>query len=319
MKILHEFDYKRPESLEEALAILGEHGDKAVPLAGGTDVVVNMKYRGMLQLVPGAGTRDAMWPAAGRVPAIQQPEVIVSINSIDGLKGVSRDEDPTRIGPLTTMTEYAGLDDVPPGLMGLKDAATIMGSPLIRNRATIGGNILNARPAADTAVAVLALGAQFVLARTGGTRKVPASEFFTGPGKSVREPEELLTAIEIPTADKEGSAYLRVGNRRQLEIALVGAAAWLEVDGEGLVSDARIALGAVAPTPVLSEPATAALVGKKPGEETFAAAAAAARGQVKPIDDFRGSAAYRLELVESLVTRALEIAHDRIGKGGAAR
>jgi CO/xanthine dehydrogenase FAD-binding subunit len=147
---------------------------------------------------------------------------------------------------------------------------------------------------------------------------VDIAAFFTGPGRSVRRADELLVGIDVPAAKGQGSAYVRMGNRKQLEIALVGAGAWLEIDKTTRkITAARISLGAVGPKPLLAPLAASGLVGMFPDAEAFAAAGRTARGEVKPIDDFRGSAGYRLELVETLVQRALAIAVSRaLGKGG---
>ena len=319
MRILHEFSYERPRCLGEALALLGEHGAALSPLAGGTDLVVNMKMRSILQITERAGATDARWPAARRVPPIQTPRVVMSLAELEELEGVAIDGGLVRVGPTTTMAALADAGALPATLGALRDAAAIMGSPLIRNLATVGGNVMNARPAADTAVALLACGAQLSLeSKADGARLVDLASFFTGPGRSVRRGDELLTRIEATAAPGQGSAYERLGNRRQLEIALVGAAAWLALDGgTGKITAARIALGAVGPTPLLAGDAAASLIGKAPGDAAFEAAGKTARGEVKPIDDFRGTAAYRLELVQALVRRALEGAAARaIGKGG---
>jgi CO/xanthine dehydrogenase FAD-binding subunit len=318
MKILHEFSYARPGSLREALALLEEHGAALSPLAGGTDLVVNMKMRGILQVTEKGGTPEAKWPAARRVPAIQTPGVVMSLAGLPALRGVRAGRGRVRIGPTTTMAELAACADLPPALAAVRDAAAIMGSPLIRNLATIGGNVVNARPAADTAVALLALDAKLALASRSGKRDLPIASFFTGPGRSVRRADELLVGIEAPAARGQGSAYVRMGNRRQLEIALVGAAAWLQVEKRTrTITAARISLGAVGPKPLLALQAASELVGKRADAEAFGAAARTARGEVAPIDDFRGSAAYRLELVEALVGRALAQAAERaLGKGG---
>jgi CO/xanthine dehydrogenase FAD-binding subunit len=320
MRILHEFIYERPGSLDEALALLERHGASLSPLAGGTDLVVNMKMRGILQITPKAGTPDAKWRAARRVQPIHQPAVVMSLADLPGMTGVRAGGGRAWIGPSTTMTFLASCGQVPAALGAIVDAAAVMGSPLIRNRATIGGNIMNARPAADTAVAFLAIGGSLELASARGKRSVDIGSFFTGPGRSVRREDELLVGLEAGAADATGSAYHRMGNRRQLEIALVGAAASLRIDpGSGTIAAARIALGAVGPTPLLAQKAASGLIGAKPTAEAFAAAARAARLDVKPIDDFRGSAAYRLELVETLVQRALATAAARaLGKGARA-
>lgn len=318
MRILHEFSYERPGSLREALALLEKHGAALSPLAGGTDLVVNMKMRGILQVTEGAGTPAAKWPAARRVPAIQRPAVVMSLAEIRKLRGVTTGEGFVRVGPTTTMSGLAACGDLPPALGAVRDAAAIMGSPLIRNLATVGGNVVNARPAADTAVALLALAAKLELASASGRRTVPIASFFTGPGRSVRRADELLVGIKVPAAKRQGSAYERIGNRRQLEIALVCAAAWLELEPRtGKIAGARLSLGAVGPTPLLAPAAASLLVGRRADAEAFAAAAKAAREEAAPIDDFRGSAAYRLELVETLVARALAAAAGRAaGKGG---
>jgi CO/xanthine dehydrogenase FAD-binding subunit len=310
--ILHDFGYQRPGTLGEALAILEEYGDGASPLAGGTDLVVEMSYRSMLQLVKGAGSETAEFATAAKVPPMRRPEVVVSLADLAELGGVSEGHGVLRVGALTTMAEFAAQAEIPPAVWALRDAAEIMGSPLIRNRATIGGNLVHGRPAADTAVAILALSGRLELASARKSRWVDISAFFTGPGQNVRRPDELLICVELPCFSDAGSAYLRQGTRRQLEIALVGAASWLRLDpSSGVVDDARIALGAVAPTPILATEAANSLLGRDPTTEALSAAAALAREEAKPIDDFRGSAAYRLELIEVLVRRSLGMAISR--------
>ncbi len=318
MPILYDFSYERPKNLADALALMAEHGNEARPIAGGTDVVVNMKYRGILQLVDGAGTEGARYPAARRVPPIDRPKVLVSLAELDDLVGVSVADDTVTVGPRTTMTQFAAREELPAGVEALRDAASIMGSPLIRNRATIGGNLVNARPAADTAVALIALGAELTLANHQGSRQVNADEFITAPGKTVRKPDELVTSIEIPIGPVHGSAYLRQGTRKQLEIALVGVASSIKLDPEsGAIADARICLGAVGPTPLLALQAGKEMVGEQPSPALFVRAAEVARSEAKPIDDFRGSAAYRLDLIEVMTRRTLETSVARAkGQGG---
>jgi CO/xanthine dehydrogenase FAD-binding subunit len=313
MRILHDFEYERPPDLHAALELLSRYGDRARPIAGGTDVVIGLKYRSMLQLAD-----PDVFPAASRAPKLMRPDVVVSLADLADLRGIAVEGDTVRVGARTTMTEIADSDHLPPALAALADAAGAMGSPLIRNRATIGGNLAHARPAADTAVATVTVGARYELASLEGRRWVEAPDFFTGPGETVKRPHELLTAVEMRHGRGQGSAYLRQGTRRQLEIALASAAAWVELDERtGQVTAARIGLGAVGPTPLLAPAAAKVLVGKRPDAETTLAAATAARSETKPIDDYRGSAAYRLELVEVLVRRAIEIAVSRArGEGG---
>jgi carbon-monoxide dehydrogenase medium subunit len=307
MRILHDFEYKRPANLQAALMLMKEYGERARPIAGGTDLVIGMKYRSMLQLAD-----ETKFSAAARAPKLTRPDVVVSLAALPELRGITPEAKAVRVGPATTMTEIAESGSFPPALMALVDAAAAMGSPLIRNRATYGGNLVHARPAADTAVATITIGGRLDLASVRDRRWVDATDFFTGPGETVKKPSELLVGIELPFGSDEGSAYLRQGTRRQLEIALASAAAWVKLDpSSGKVSDARIGLGAVAPTPILAPRAAKSLVGKPPNDETLGAAAATARSEVKPIDDYRGSAAYRVEIVEVLVRRALSTAVSR--------
>lgn len=313
MRILHDFEYQRPADLDAALELLSQYGDKARPIAGGTDVVIGLKYRSMLQLAD-----PDVFPAASRAPKLMRPDVVVSLADLAELQGITAQTDTVIVGARTTMTEIANSRQLPSALAALSDAAAAMGSPLIRNQATIGGNLVHARPAADTAVATVTLGARYELASVEGRRRVDAPAFFTGPGETVKRPDELLTSIELPHGPGQGSAYLRQGTRRQLEIALASAAAWIELDEtSGKVTGARIGLGAVGPTPVLAPAAAKALIGKQPDDDNVCGAAAVARSEAKPIDDYRGSAAYRLELVETLVRRAIQIAVSRAhGEGG---
>jgi len=315
MRILHDFRYERPSSLEEALALLEEHGAEARPLAGGTDVVVGMKHRSMLQLVGEAGTDRSRFPAAGRVPPIDRPGVLISLADLTDLARITVAEDLVTVGPRATMTQIVATQGMPAALAALTDAAAIMGSPQIRNRATVGGNLVNARPAADTAVAAIALGARITLASAGGSRTVEADGFITAPGETVRRPDELVTAMELPFGPGQGSAYVRQGTRRQLEIALVGAASWVEIDpGSGDVAAARICLGAVGPTPICAPGAARSLEGGPPTAERIGRAAEIAEGEARPIDDYRGSAAYRREVVGVLVRRTLAAALERAGR-----
>lgn len=320
MKIIDDFKYERPSSRREALELLEQCGEKASPLAGGTDLVVGMKYRSILQLVEGAGSADARYPAARRVPPINRPEVVVSLALLDDLTDIvfsdasSSPEDGKhcKIGPCVTMTELAEAPSIENHLPALADAARIMGSPLIRNRATLGGNLVNGRPAADTAIAALALGASLELSSVKGVCHVAADGFFTGPGETLRRPDELLTGVEFSVGKQQGSAYFRQGTRRQLEIALASAAAWLKLSpGDGTIQAARIAMGAVGPTPLLAKGAANSLLGQKPSVDLFKRAALMARDEARPIDDYRGSADYRREIVQVLVSRALSQAAKR--------
>ncbi len=312
MKIIHPFDYECPNTLNEALELLDKMGKRASVLAGGTDLLVNMKALSMLQLVDKAGTDQAAFKAARRVRPIHTPDMVISLANIEALQGVKKNKKRLFVGATTTMTVLSTHPEITDGSMALKDAASIMGSPIIRNRATIGGNLVSARPAADTAVAALALGAQVELVSKKNRQSLALSSFFVGPGASKRLENELVLGVSLPLGSDEGSAYVRLGTRKQLEIALVGAAAWvkLEPHSKKLV-DARVSLGAVAPTPMLVDSTADALIGKSPTDAVLSTAANVARDEATPIDDFRGSAEYRLEMVAVLVRRALKTAVSR--------
>jgi carbon-monoxide dehydrogenase medium subunit len=196
---------------------------------------------------------------------------------------------------------------------GLVDAASIIGGPAIQGRATVGGNLCNAAPSGDAIPAMIVLRATCVIAGPRGTRTVPVEAFCTAPGETVLGKGELLVSIHFPAPlPRSGARYLRFIPRREMDIAVVGAGAWVALGGnQGLrddrstIADARIALGAVAPTPLLVEEAGAALIGRSPDEGVFAEAARLAQEAVRPIDDVRGTRAQRHHLVGVLVQRAL--------------
>jgi carbon-monoxide dehydrogenase medium subunit len=193
----------------------------------------------------------------------------------------------------------------------LSDAVGMIGSLQVRNRGTLGGNLSNASPAADSAPALQVLDAQLELASASGTRTVPVEAFFVGPGKSVLEHGEVLKRIRIPEpAPGTQSVYLKFGPRKAMDIAVVNVAVSLVLNDDGSCSDARVAVGAVAPTPLRVKKAEARLIGKL-NEEEIQAAAALAAAETSPIDDLRGGKAYRTHLVKVLVTRAIKEAMAR--------
>ncbi|MCU0578458.1 MAG: xanthine dehydrogenase family protein subunit M [Desulfobacterota bacterium] len=293
--LLPKFDYQAPKSLREACALLDEFGAKARLLAGGTDLLVNLKHKKLA------------------------PEQVISLNRIKGLdeaaakkgKGIS-------IGPLATAAYLAENELAQGPLQVLAEGAGRIGSPLIRNRATIGGNIVTARPASDLAPPLLVLGALLILKGKDGERELPVEKFFKGPGKTSIKPKEILSRIFIPEPDGPGAgAYLKLGSRKALEISLVNVASFIEVGADLSIKQARIALGAVAPVPVRAKTAEKFLKGKKPQGENdplFREAARAAVQDASPITDHRGSAEYRQALIEILTARTLQSAYSRIMK-----
>jgi CO/xanthine dehydrogenase FAD-binding subunit len=293
--ILPKFDYQAPKSLREACAMLEEFGAKAKLLAGGTDLLVNLKKK------------------------VLAPQQVVSLNKIKGLNEITAKKGKgISIGPLTTATMLAESDLVQKQLTVLAQGAGRLGSPLIRNRATLGGNIVTARPASDLAPPLMVLGAQLILKTKEGERELEVEKFFKGPGKTSIKPKEILSQIYIPSCEGPcASAYLKMGARKALEISLVNVAAFLELGPEGSIRQARIALGAVGPTPLRARSAEKILKGGKPQGERdslFLEAAKAAARDGKPIDDHRGSAEYRRALIEILTVRTLLSAYQQLMK-----
>ena len=283
--LLPKFEYHEPLTVDEACRILGELGQKAKLLAGGTDLIVNMKKK------------------------VLSPTHVVSLSGIADLKGLDSANGTVKLGACLTASEIAQSETIQKLFSALSKGAASLGSPLIRNLATVAGNLVSARPAADFPPPLLAYGAQVVLVKSSGERVVPLSDFFKGPGQTVMDPDELLTQIILtkPPAGS-GAGYFKLGLRKALEISLTNAAAYLSLDPDGTIKTARIFLGSVAPTPLRSPSAEKVLTGEKPGEALFERAGEAAAGDSKPIDDFRASADYKKAMVAVLTKRALNMA-----------
>lgn len=292
--ILPKFAYHDPSTLDEVCQILSEHKDKAQALAGGTDLLVNMR-KGVIS-----------------------PEILVSLGRVEALRVQSVSDDQIQIGACVTAAELAQSKEVQDTLNALSLGARCLGSPPIRNLATIAGNLVTARPAADLPPPLMAYGAQVVLKKTSGERTVPLEDFFRGPGETVKDPGEILTEILIKKPPPHsGAGYMRLGRRKTLVISVVNVAAFLSLDGaNGAIQAARVVLGAVAPVPTRASSAEKVLLGEKPSEPLFARAGEAAAGDSEPIDDFRGSAPYRRAMVEVLTRRALGVALSNAEKNG---
>lgn len=284
------FEYTAPTSLDEALSALGSNGD-ARPLAGGTDLVIQMKE------------------AATRFP---YPSSIVNLLRVPELKGIDFSEsDGLRVGAAATMTEIAESQAIRDRCTALAEGAGIVGSIQTMNMATVGGNLCNAAPSADTAPPLLAFDASVVIAGPNGRRGVPLSEFFRGPGQTVLEPNELLVEVRVPIQKTgTGSAYTRHTPRKQMDIAVVGVAAAVTLDGDKIAS-ARISLGAVAPTPMRARNAEESLAGLPANDESFTKAGEIAARECSPIADVRGSVEFRRHLVGVLTERMLRLAAER--------
>lgn len=269
-------------SVEEAVAALASG---ARPVAGGTDLVV--------------GARQGKRPL---------PQSLVGIHRIASLRGIWLDNGVLHIGALTTHEEIVADATVRSAATGLADASAIVGSHATRAHGTIGGNVMNASPAMDTGAPLLCLGARIVLQSVAGVRSVPLDEFFLSPGKTVAAPDELAVGIEIPVAgDGSGSCYARLEYRRQMEIAVVGAAAFVRFEGDKIAS-AKVAITALTPTIRRVAAAEELLVGTAGDRASVEAAAAAMAHAATPISDVRASAQYRTAMAAVIARRAIESA-----------
>ena len=294
--ILPSFTYLEPGTLDEAVRMLSQHHEEGVRvIAGGTDILVDMKHR--------------VFPEDQRARPLQY---LVSLLRIPDLYGIQITDSHVTIGAMVTMTELMEHPFILSRLRALAEGATEVGSTLVRNRGTIAGNIANARPAADTAGPVIALGGVILAQGRHGERRIPSAEFHTGPGKNTLADDEIIRAIEFPLSPAHcGSAYVKLAVRKALDISIVGVSTFVERDNNDCVAEARICLTSVGPTPILSHAAREALVGKPVSDETLEAAGSAARDDARPIDDFRGSAWYRKEMVDTLTKRLLRRSWER--------
>ncbi|NMF97925.1 xanthine dehydrogenase family protein subunit M [Aromatoleum toluolicum] len=277
--------YAAPQSLDEALGIL-QQGEVTI-LAGGTDLMPQTK--------------------AGRIAF---KPTLMNIGRVAGLKGVSLDGAYLRIGALTTISELLRDPLVVQHAPVLAEACDQFASDQIRNAGTLGGNINNASPAGDTLVPLIVLDAEVELAsKPNGsvtTRRLPLAEFFTGPGRTKRAANELLTAVRVPLPQPGHVArFYKFGTRPALDISTISIGI-AGIKRDGALTDIRVAFGAVAPTPVRAPRTEAALEGRPLDAEAIAAAADTARDEVSPIDDVRATAWYRKELIHNMTRRMLD-------------
>lgn len=284
--------YEAPTAVAEAVALLAANPDARV-FAGATDLVPQMR--------------------AGR----PEPSVVIDLKKIPRLTDVSLDGDTWRIGAATPAADLTGNSALADDLPGLVEAAGLIGSDQIQSRASLGGNLCNASPAADSVPALAVNGARAVLAGPDGERTVTAADVPTGPGRTCLAPGEFVVSFEIDRpGPRTSDSYLRLIPRTEMDIAIVGAAARVTLDGAGNCTAADIALGAVAPTVIAVPAASAALVGQPVDEAALAAVAAAAQQAASPIDDKRGTIAYRRQVAGVLARRATAEAARRAGNGG---
>lgn len=283
------FDYVAPKSVDEAIAALAAGGEKARPLSGGTDLIA--------QLQEGRSALDT----------------VVDVKRIPELMDISCNGKGLRLGaavPCHQINHNQAVQDAYPALL---DSTHLIGGTQIQGRASLGGNLCNASPAADSVPNLIAHYVLCHIAGPNGRRSVPVEEFCTGPGQNVLGKGELLVSLAFPQPPANfGAAYLRFIPRNEMDIAVVGAGASLVLNDEGdQILSARVALGAVAPIPLLVEEAGEQLAGQAVSEAAFDTAAELAREAARPINDMRGTIAQRKHLSAVLTRRALRIALDR--------
>lgn len=287
---MKDFEYAAATTIDEAVSLLAARGDRAKVLTGGTDILVQLRE----------GMREA--------------DLVVDLKKIPELMDLSFSRQVgLRLGAAVPCTRIYNDPAVAAAYPGLVDSARIIGGWQIQSRASIGGNLCNSSPAADSIPALIAYNVTCHLSGPGGKRTVPVAEFCTAPGRNVLGRGEILTTLEFPAPQpKSSAAYQRFIPRNEMDIAVVGAASWVQLNAAGdRIEQARIALAAVAPTPVLAKAASEFLAGQPATPGTFAKAGDLARQAAKPISDKRGPAEYRVHLVGVLVQRTLALAVER--------
>lgn len=291
---MKDFEYRAPSTIADAVSLLSEHGASARVLAGGTDIIVQLRE----------GLREA--------------SLVVDVKKIPELMGLSWQEDGgLEIGASVSCHTIYNDEKIIASYPSITDSTKIIGGWQIQSRASLGGNLCNSSPAADSIPALIVENAECRIAGPTGERLVPVKEFCTAPGANVLGDGELLVSLVLPPPGKSaGSRYMRFIPRNEMDIAVTGAGAWLRLseDGES-IEEARIALSAVAPTPIVAEEASSWLQGKPASEDSFSEAGDIARKASSPISDMRGPADYRTHLVGVLTKRALNGALGR-ARGG---
>jgi carbon-monoxide dehydrogenase medium subunit len=285
-----DIDYAAPRTLGEALALLGERGERARVLAGGTDLIVQVREH----------RRDL--------------DLMVDVKHIPEVNELAYDpRQGLRLGAAVPCYRVYEDRDIARAYPGLIDAVALIGGIQIQSRASVGGNLCNASPAADTIPALIAHRAVCVIAGPGGPRELPVEQFCTGPGRNALGRGELLVGLRIPPPPRNfGAAYLRFIPRNEMDIAVAGAGVSVTLDdAKSRCTAARVALAAVAPTPLLISEAGAALAEGALSDSLIEKAAGLARTAARPISDMRGDAEYRKHLVGVLVKRALHTAIER--------
>lgn len=284
------FEYIAPATAAEAVALLAENSEHACPLAGGTDLIVDLKHD------PGS------------------IDLLVDVSGIPEFRGIEETDEGLRIGSMVTFGEIMAHPVCQEMMPAVVDAAHTVGAVQTRNLGTVGGNLVTCVPSADSAPSLMVLDTRVTVIGTDGEREMPIEEFFVGPRKTVLKPDELLQSLFIPKENLgKPSHFLKHGLRKGQALALVNAAAALRLEGDTIVKP-RLALGAVFPTPLRCVETEAFLDGKPATEEVINEAADIAVSEARPIDDFRSSAKYRRHIIrvfsKRVLTRSAEIARE---------
>ena len=280
--------YEAPKSLEQAVALLSSANGRAKVLAGGTDLMIQLR--------------------SGRAA----PELLVDVKFLPELRSVLAEAGGYRVGAAVTCMELIENAAFAQAWPGIVDGVKYIGSIQVKGRATMGGNLCNASPAADSVPALIAVGAVVCILGPQGRRETPVEAFVTGPGKTTLARGELVTSFRLPQrAAHSGDAYLRFTPRTEMDIAVVGAAVNLTLDGKGVCNAARLSLGAVAERALLVSEAAAALIGTKVDEAALQGLGAAASAACRPIDDKRGTKEFRVKVAGVMARRAAAIALER--------
>lgn len=282
--------YEAPTSLDAAVSLLAEAGGTSRVLAGGTDLLIQMRSE------------------------VITPDLVVDIKKIDEVRSIAAEADGFRIGAAVTGAELGEHAELKAAWPGVVEAAELIGSTQVQGRATMGGNLCNASPAADSVPALIAANAVVDVVGPNGRRTVPVEDIPAGPGKTTLAPDEIVASFLLPPRlPHSGDAYLRMIPRTEMDIAIVGVGINLTMDDGGICTQARVVLGAVAERVLLVPEAAAALIGTIIDDAALEDLAGAASAACRPIDDKRGTKEYRIKVAGVLARRAAKIALDRAG------
>jgi aerobic carbon-monoxide dehydrogenase medium subunit len=283
--------YEAPSSIDQAVQLLAGATEEARVLAGGTDLLVQMRTD------------------------VIEPGLLIDIKGIAELRQIKEEGGAFRIGAAVTGAELKEHPKLKSAWPGVVEAANLIGSTQIQGRATMGGNLCNGSPAADSVPALIAAGAKATIVGPKGRREVPVEDIMVGPRKLSLTKGEIIASFLLPAKPaRTGDAYLRFIPRTEMDIAVVGCGICLTLDTKGTCTAARVSLGAVAPRPLLVAPAAAALVGSTVDDAALKKLDAAARAACQPIDDKRGTKDYRIKVAGVLARRAAQIALERARK-----